>query len=913
MCDNILFGSIVTAICSSRLFAGVERVGTRGLAAISFILCGLVVCGPVTRCSAQVVLGISNDASGGVHLSVPSAISDPQLGQIFPEYTVFGSQDLMNWQPVGGKVRGISGTSGPLLDVLLPNKANQSFYRAIVSTNSQSTNETASGGADIYGYSTLFASQMSQLQSLSISGFLTNYPAPAYLPQLDWDPTTADYWTNFNIDPAVWNLTHNNGTNSEGQRTTDYRLNSNEFAIFMTNGFVVSERLGDQSFADVYYKLMSDQMPMFISADSILQAWHRTYDNMLEELEELELATLMEQVINGMAGELPNVAYLDFFGQTGPLKQSFRDVDFFLAVAQSLWTGQASYGLDGSTAGRVNAALGAIQSLTLQEFNLFGTNRPIDFSQFQPRGHYNDSVRLQRYFQTMMWCSLIDFRAATFDPNKEDDIRELGAMVVLDYLLQQSGQYPAWSALDQALRGFVGVPESMTFPQLDSLLSAANIHSPADVTSLATLTNLQTQLLTGELGLETFSSDVNFYNPFTEDVPKLPRSFAVFSQRFTMDAWAFGQMTYPITGNWNFRMRPSCLDVAFSVFANNSVAPELAARMMDTNGAPFRDGLPYQTNLAAVRNVIDSQNSNAWTSSMYTAWLSALRALSAPTTDLKYPEVMRTQAWAMKNLNTQMASWTQLKHDTVLYDAQAYSEVILCNYPDGYVEPRPEFWQAMNNLSTLAANAVAALPLSGTITIPNQANPPQMVQYDLPTIQSAEVSCLTNFATQMLVVEDMAEKELAQQPFTEAETNLILNFMQQSAYYDGVVTYNGWYPGLFYHNVYSPTEWEALNNFDVTEGSDKWDALVTDVQTDPPNPFINDPGAVLHEAVGNVNLIMMAVDNGTNRMVYAGPVLSHYEFEVPLNTRLTDAQWQAQLGAAEQPSPDWTTSYLVPQ
>ncbi len=345
----------------------------------------------------------------------------------------------------------------------------------------------------------------------------------------------------------------------------------------------------------------------------------------------------------------------------------------------------------------------------------------------------------------MMWCSLIDLRVATFAPNKEDDIRELCTTVVLDYLLKQSGQYPAWSALDQVLRSFVGVPESMTFPQLDSLLSAANIHSPADVPSLVTLTNLQTQLLTGELGLETIRSGVFFYDPLSPEVPKLPRSFSVFSQRFTMDAWAFSEVTWPSTGNLVFRTRPSCLDVAFSVLSNNSIVPLLASRMVATNGTPFRDGIPYQTNLAAVRNVIDSQNSGAWSNSIYTAWLGAARALSAPTTDSTYPEAMRTQAWAMKNLNTQLASWTELKHDTVLYDSQAYTGDILCSYPAGFVEPRPEFWRAMNALATGAASAIAAMPASGA--------------------QPAEIDCLTNFAaTLMLTLQDMAERSWPSNP-----------------------------------------------------------------------------------------------------------------------------------------------------
>ncbi len=714
---------------ASRFLAGSKHRTTQALAKTLLVLGVLASCALAYRCSGQVVLGISTGSSN-VNLSAPSEITVPQQGQIFPEYTILGSPDLTHWAPVGGKVRGISGVSGPSLNISLANQGSLGFYRAVASTNSQSTNETASGGADVFGYDTLFGSQMAQLQSLSIGGFLTNYPLPAYLPQLDWDPTTAQYWTNFNTDPAVWNETHTNG---EGQRQTDFRLNSNEFSIFMTNGFVVSERLGNQSFGQVYYKLLSDEMPVFISADSVLQAWHRTYDNMLEELEELEMATLMEQVITNMAAQIPQTAQL-YGGIRQPLNSSIQDADFFLTVARSLWNGQRvpSYlGVDS----RVSAALAAVQSLAIQDFNLFGTTRTIDFSQFQVRGHYTNSVRLQRYFQTMMWCSLIDLRVATFYPKREDDIRELGTTVVMEYLLQQSGQYPAWSALDQAIRGFVGVPESMTFPQLQSLLCAANIHSPADVPDLFTLTELQTRLLTGELGLETFGSGIFFYDPFTEDIPKLPRSFAVFSQRFTMDAWAFSEVTWPSTGNWVFRMRPSCLDVAFSVFGNNSIVPELASRMTATNGAPFRDGLPYQSNLAAVRNVIDSQNSGAWNNSMYTAWLGALRALSAPTTDSEYPEAMRTQAWAMKNLNTQLASWTELKHDTVLYDAQPYSGEILCDYPAGYVEPRPEFWQAMNVLCTVAATAIAALPLSGTITLPSRAPsapPPPMIQYRSP-------------------------------------------------------------------------------------------------------------------------------------------------------------------------------------
>src|SRR5207245_2261367 len=133
------------------------------------------------------------------------------------------------------------------------------------------------------------------------------------------------------------------------------------------------------------------------------------------------------------------------------------------------------------------------------------------------------------------------------------------------------------------------------------------------------------------------------------------------------------------------RRVPSCLDVAFAALGNNQAVPLLAERM--TAGSHrYRDKLNYQHNLAAVRNVIDAQHPSAWDENLYMGWLAVLRELSRPTTDEKYPEALRTKAWAMKSLNTQLASWTQLRHDTILYVKQSYTMRETCCYPAGFVE-----------------------------------------------------------------------------------------------------------------------------------------------------------------------------------------------------------------------------------
>ena len=85
--------------------------------------------------------------------------------------------------------------------------------------------------------------------------------------------------------------------------------------------------------------------------------------------------------------------------------------------------------------------------------------------------------------------------------------------------------------------------------------------------------------------------------------------------------------------------------------------------------------------------------------------------------------------------------------------------------PAGFVESRPDFWQRMSTLAALTANAVAALPLSGTISLPaRETNYPYQITYDLGAIKAGQVACLTNFAAQMVTLQTIATKELAQLP-----------------------------------------------------------------------------------------------------------------------------------------------------
>ncbi|MFO0964519.1 MAG: DUF3160 domain-containing protein [Gemmataceae bacterium] len=103
-----------------------------------------------------------------------------------------------------------------------------------------------------------------------------------------------------------------------------------------------------------------------------------------------------------------------------------------------------------------------------------------------------------------------------------------------------------------------------------------------------------------------------------------------------------------------------------------------------------------------------------------------------------------------------------------------------------------------------------------------------------------------------------------------------------------ILVYQGWYPNLFYLGA---------------NDSLKWDALVADVPHQSPLP--RSTATPLRAAPGGrqVDLLLVAVDSGKDRMVYAGPVLSHYEFEMPGVTRKADSEWKKRPARRPRPPP----------
>lgn len=887
----------------------------------------------------------------------PARLRDAAGVEQFPSFELQRSLDLKTWTPVGAPVRGTGGTTQEQLAMPVPTDAGSGFYRVVARLNSAGrASKLGQGGAEVFGYGIAFAEELARIGQITPEEFATRFSRPDdYLKALEWDPTTAEFWPEFNVDPSMYNQGLIPGV--DDLRQHDFRLNADELAMFKKNGFVVSERLGGSSCGEVLSRLWEDDLPVYIAADPILHAWHRSYDMILTELEETFLFETVRQILEGMSSKVAQAAAQ---ASEGPLQPSVRDADYFLTVAGSLLAGTPQPSALGHDS-RVATALKAIADLQLIEcFELFGQARAVDFSQFEVRGHYTDSEQLGRYFRCVLWLGRMDLRVAggpfedsPCEGSHKASPRELGTAIVLHQLLKDSGQFERWQQFDRMIQTFVGWTDSMTFGQLGDVLRAAGIHSLADVPDLSTLTALQDTLETGQIGVQHIRGDW-FSSPLGGGSQvELPRSFTVFGQKFILDSWAlsklvFDDILWKADGSWQKvgRRVPSGLDVAFGVLGNDHIVPELAERITDQSPLRhrFRDGHFYQHNLAAVRAVIEQHSAASWNQNLYMGWLATLRELSAPTTDRVFPDAARTRAWAMRDLNTQLASWTQLRHDTVLYAKQSYTGFGSCSYPAGFVDPRPSFWRRFRDMAQSAVDLIRATNYRGKVRYEFPENAGTIVEADLASVQARHAACFQRFADVANTLLEMSERELRQEPFTKEQADFLQGMLHGQPFGVGWggsawFAYDGWFPRLFYRPLSKetppdvPQEASAQDQVDFQQkhGALRWDVLVTDVHTDVPCPECGDPGSVLHEGIGRTHLLMVAINNGPDRCVYAGPVFSHYEFELlGAPQRMTDPEWKQRwsnagfgelssvdTGLARDwsgipPHPEWTRSFLAP-
>ncbi len=671
-------------------------------------------------------------------------------------------------------------------------------------------------------------------------------------PKLSFDPTTATYFDL--VDEA-------------------FELNAEETSALTANGFMVSERLSWPTMAEALLEVYQKDLPVLVTTDMILQALHASYDEILKRM---EMSILYDTLLATLEAAHSGLDSLDM-GTSGVAAEARRDVDFYLTTARRLLTGDAiPSALGAPTDALVDAFIGHIAALQMRTVEIFGATRTnMDFSQFKPRGHYEGDPKLERYFQTMMWLGRIDFRFAEFDPNNGAWIfhhRQLVGAHALERLTSADTTMALWNRANDLITMMVGPVDYIDFRGIGRMNDEYGWTSVDDVAALdgTSQDDVLAKLLTGAFGEQLINSHWLETNPFTAEATPLPPSFAFLGQRFVVDSYVFANVVYDNIISEETkqpRVLPDPLDALF-VLGNDQVLPHLQEEL---------DRYKYQGNLNTLRYLVDGYEEDFWTSNIYNLWLDSIRALNKPTTAAEYPAAMKSTAWRDRVINTQLGSWAQLRHDTLLYAKQSYTGGVSCEHPDGYVEPYPEFFSKLKTLGQIADQTLQNVDFG-----------------EEQWMGDSLKSFFGNWTTVMANLESMATKSLAGEAYSDDE----IAFIKSTIMADpgcGEPVFSGWYTSLYISG--DPSDWKPT---------------IADVHTNPNTGPLPGPN-VLHVATGSAHLMVLTTETCDGAETFVGPVFSYYELDVPEIKRLSDSEWKEIITTGDMPArPTWTQSFLVP-
>jgi len=614
---------------------------------------------------------------------------------------------------------------------------------------------------------------------------------------------------------------------------TIYPLSEAAKTRLRSSGFVALPDQDAERLSAAYFRLFpEEQVSVFISSDVALHLFHNVFDDLLAEVEKAHLYDDVEWLVQQLY--TANAARCDAIPEeTQPLgKAAARHNVLVFAVASRLL--DDSFVLLDYVEPDASQYVQKVLDHTITEF--YPSD---DYTQYEPRGHYVGDEYLERYFRAVKWLSRRIFRIEDRFYPADADVELTAAALLAQFISASPAIEARWNKLYDVTRLLAGPADSITPPMVQQALD--HVFGAG-----FTLEMLEDPDNRDALRAE-FQRDIY---PTSEIIPvplefpgQIPAKYVQFlGERYLPDAEAMQETCFPHVPE---RLLPSGLDVMATVLASDRaehwLAKEIAAH-------PQLHG-----QLTLLQAQFDAYTEADWTKSTYNGWLYSLRPLLQPM-PAAAPAFMQGTAWQDKELNTALGSWTQLRHDFILYGKQTYIPSPWAFGP-GLVEPAPDTFARLADLCEQVSGALEAYNM-------------------LPDIHGRSLR-------------DLAHK------------------LRTWRDYARIVADGGWLSEEQQTDIHRVGLWLLGFFMDGWGVKEKSPLLVADVASD------SNTGRVLHEGTGHFNpLIVIYTPPGGEPIAGIGYVFSHYEFAEPGWNRLNDAEWERRLETNPPLRPAWASGFL---
>lgn len=629
--------------------------------------------------------------------------------------------------------------------------------------------------------------------------------------------------------------------------TEGYGLTDGQRALLTKNLFFTYP-LGDAEMFWVYGRNDYKNLSSIITADNVLQIYHVFFESTLRIAEQSSLNKELVALTTAM------------LGQAGKTYQACKGTALESAALKNL----AYFGLALSLSGKTANLPAGAKAMVDKELALIKAHEgfaksaifpyEVDYSQFIPRGHYTKTPLLSRYFQTMMLYGLVPFSVEKTVNGQSVPIKEqLQQSLLLARDLELSKAKSRWQRIYDVTALFAGKSNNLTPGEWSSASSKVFGARPAvnafsDAAKLGAFVKLAKGMRQPPI--------VPIHRSRTGAVAG-DLQLRFMGQRAIPDSAMLQRLSEP-----DMRPFPTGLDV-MAVLGSARARQILDGNPKEFNAKGWRE-------YGAQRKTLESQfaaiKSGEWRRDLYWSWLDTLKPYLSPF-GAGYPSFMRSQAWTDRCLYSALASWAELRHDTILYGEQSVAEMGDGEdepppFVKGYVEPNVAFYKRLRELVVQTRDGLQS---RGFLTKP-----------------------IKDDATAFLGLLDF---------FTRVSQTELRNGKLAKKDHERIRHIEGELEDLNYDLLRTAAGYQQLSQDDLNM------ALVADIHTAY--------GQALTVAVGSADGLVAVVPIEGKLYLAHGSSLSFYEFKVPVSGRLTDKQWQKMLEDGEAPErPFWIRSFF---
>ena len=607
-----------------------------------------------------------------------------------------------------------------------------------------------------------------------------------------------------------------------------YYFNDEQIKMLSDNYFFVDKSYGSYEFFEVYENNRYYYESNFVTVDSLMHTYHLFFSHLLKNLEKTKLSEAVSKMSTKMYEK--SLEQLKDAKGTNFQEAAERNVAFF-AVANLLMENEIEADdkileIANKEVAKINAASG------IEKCELTGSDE--DYSQYKPRGYYDNDELLRKYFKVMMWYGRIQFNS------KDNEMIKSAAL--MNIALNEAG-LNEWKDVYDITSFFVGTSDDLCFYEYYPLLQEVY---GTGVTTKDIIGNTEKYnslvVRVKELSVPSINSI-----PIKMGEDNEIQGFRFMGQRFTIDAMIMQKLIYSAVekkSDGTLRMLPDVLDVTASF--GSEISYDLLKEQGDFEYERYKDNLDKLINELST----DEAKENLETS-LYGNWISTLKPLLSKK-GKGYPMFMQNDAWAKKDIECFAGSYTELKHDTVLYAKQVMAEMGGGDIPEyddrGYVQPEPLVYERFKFLADETRDGLK----------------------DRGLLSSQDEENLKRLSELSKSLYDISIKELNDEVLSDEE-------------YDFIREYGGTLEHFWYDVMSYDTGDEEIN-------TEKYQAsLVVDVATDP-------NGQVLEMGTGRPCTIYVIVNVDGKVKIAKGSVYSFYQFAWPLEDRLTDTSFRVLMG-----------------